>query len=146
MAIFWPCISLRSKACGPLPWCLSHHESNLQVRIRICKTPEAREALALLRMHLLTNVNVACWCVCVYVNPAKGSEQVTCLPSVRLLNCKRSFLALACRFCFCFFGFVFTSVYSQTARFRRQVEGGEKKQHINVDFTRVVGYSLETYL
>lgn len=47
--------------------------------MKICKTPEAREALALLNTHLFTNVNV-CMHVCVYINPDEGSEEVTCLP------------------------------------------------------------------
>lgn len=83
--------------------------------------------------------------MCTLIQPKVVRREPAFL-SVRLLNCKSSSLALAYRFCFCLFGFVFAGEYTQTARFRRQVEGGEKKQHINVDFTRVVGYSLETYL
>lgn len=126
--LFWPYWSHRSRARGPLPFCTS----NLQVKMKIYETPETGDILALPNRHPSTNLNscmLVCVHVCVYVHPTGVSSKGACLsffPS-DCLTTRAPLLPLYVGFCFGFGVFSFTVEYLQTTRFRRQVEGGERK-------------------
>lgn len=105
--------------------------------------------------HLSANVNI-CMHLCVYVHPTEGSDKEAFLPLL-LSDCSNArALLLPLHVGFGFFLLVLLLLLNthrlQGLESRWKGGGGVRKnqgiqeQHINVDFTRVVGYSLETYL